>query len=337
MIIETNRILIESTVRRTLRQIQESPERAVRNLVDLGLEFSSGRFQKQFLKAAQEMLYSQESAYYLLVEDIVNSVDHEVLTAFGVNLGDNGCTKGARLIREIEAGRGFNIPWSLTLAVGDEKLGADPSFYPNLLRQGVSLGIYTYLLFPAGDPDKVLPLLQGRPECAFILFLHGYQVSDPFIQKIKAVKNVMFSICDGQNMPAACQKLRAAKRLYSVYLCYNQRDRGRILGGEWVESVLPEHPAFAILRTDEYSMPEMQKEIYRCVVSARSSQRYPLILGDLKQDVLAIDRIVSDDECLVGFDADGHLRTYKGMECEERYSIFSRTLEDVLQTVQAAR
>ena len=39
---DLTRTLVESTVRRTLKNIQESPERAIRNFIDLGLEFSNG-------------------------------------------------------------------------------------------------------------------------------------------------------------------------------------------------------------------------------------------------------------------------------------------------------
>ena len=153
--------------------IQESPERAVRNLVDLGLEFSNGRFQKQFLKTARRMLHNENSAYYSLVRNVISIVDLDILTTFGVNLGYNGCTKGAKRIREIEAEQGFNIPWSLSLSLNEEKLTADPSFYPDLLRQGVSLDIYTYILFTIGNPEKVISLIQREPDCAFIFFLRG--------------------------------------------------------------------------------------------------------------------------------------------------------------------
>ena len=44
---DMNQMLVEITIRSTLEQIKASPERAVRNLIDLGLEFSDGRFQKQ--------------------------------------------------------------------------------------------------------------------------------------------------------------------------------------------------------------------------------------------------------------------------------------------------
>lgn len=133
---DMTRVLVESTVRRTLKNIEESPHRETRNLVDLGLQFSSGRFQTRLLRQAQTMLQNQRSAYYDLVRRIVTTVDHDVIATFGVNLGYNSCTKGARQIREIEAERGCNIPWALNLVVNAEKLAAEP-------------------------------------DCAFIVFLHG--------------------------------------------------------------------------------------------------------------------------------------------------------------------
>lgn len=45
-----SRILIETTVRQTLKGIQEDPERSIRNLVDMALQFSEGRFQNRFSK-----------------------------------------------------------------------------------------------------------------------------------------------------------------------------------------------------------------------------------------------------------------------------------------------
>ena len=43
-----SRILIETTVRQTLKGITENPKRSIRNLVDMALHFSEGRFQSRF-------------------------------------------------------------------------------------------------------------------------------------------------------------------------------------------------------------------------------------------------------------------------------------------------
>ena len=328
---DMTKILVEATIRRTLKNIQESPARATRNLVDLGLQFSNGRFQTRLLAQAQKMLQNQKSAYYGLVKELVDTVDHDIITAFGVNLGYNSCMKGAGLIREIEAEKGFNIPWTLNLAINGEKLEAEPDFYPSLLRQGRALGIYTYLLFAAGDPDQLLPMIQKEPDCAFVLFLRGRQISPDFIEKMKTVKNVMLSVYTDGDMADACGRLREAGLLYAVHQCYGEQARENIVNGKWLRTAVSAHPSFAFLRADVSCPRGIQEEIYQYVTAVRDGQQYPLILMDIRQDTLMIDQVISDGECLAGFEEDGSLRTHEGVLREERYNIFHHPLEEILQ------
>ena len=44
------RILVKTMVRKTIRDIKDSPERSIRNLVDMALNFSEGRFQQDFFR-----------------------------------------------------------------------------------------------------------------------------------------------------------------------------------------------------------------------------------------------------------------------------------------------
>jgi len=65
------RMLVETVVKKALKSIQDDPERGIRNLVDMGLQFSEGRFQKNFFTVAQTMLQNENSAYYSLVRNMV--------------------------------------------------------------------------------------------------------------------------------------------------------------------------------------------------------------------------------------------------------------------------
>lgn len=330
---DMTRVLVESTVRRTLKNILESPERATRNLIDLGLLFSNGRFQTKLFRQAQKMMRCQKSAYYDLVKNIAATVEHDILTTFGVNLGYNSCTKGAKLIRKMETEKGFKIPWALSLFVNEEKLEAEPEFYPLLLRQGTALGIQTYLLFVDGQPEKLLPMIEKQPDCAFILFLHGQQVSASFVKKMEPIKNVMISVYTDEAMEAACQRLRDARRLYAVYLRYTEQDKQAILNGEWLSSVIPVQPAFAFLRADFFCTSRTQEEVYHYVTAVRDGQQAPLIFMDIMQDSLMIDQVISDGACTVGFDVDGSLRTHEGIKRDACYNIFRHSLEEILQGV----
>ena len=81
-----SRILVGTFVKRMLKEIRESPERNTRNLVDMALQFSRGRFQQHFFGAAQTMLQKEDSGYYALVRDTVAWADLDRLYTFGMNL-----------------------------------------------------------------------------------------------------------------------------------------------------------------------------------------------------------------------------------------------------------
>lgn len=328
---DTTKILVEATVRRTLKSIQEAPERATRNLVDLGLQFSNGRFQTRLFNQFQKMLQNETSAYYDLVKRVAFSVDHDMITTFGINIGYNSCTKGARVIRKIEAERGYNIPWALNVAINEEKLMGEPDFYSGLLRQGTNLGIYTFLIYFNGKPENLLPLIEQEPNCAFILFLHGNQVNDSFLEKMGQIKNFMISVYFDRDAVAACEKLRAARFLYSAHTWYGEKDKEYIQSGKWLQDVLTVRPMFALLRSDSSCLSQTQQEIYHYVTNVRDSQQYPVICMDIKQDSLLIDHIISDGECLVGFDENGNLRTHEGVQTDLCSNIFYHSLNDILQ------
>ena len=72
---DITKILVETAVRRTVKNLKKSPEREARNLVDLGLQLSTGRFQKRLFMHAQTMLKNQNSAYYTLIKNTAMNVD----------------------------------------------------------------------------------------------------------------------------------------------------------------------------------------------------------------------------------------------------------------------
>lgn len=193
------------------------------------------------------------------------------------------------------------------------------------------MGIYTYLLFVPGDAQAVLPLVMEYPDCAFLLFLEGGQISSAFLEELAPLKNVMVSVRRGEAMEQACRALRAAGRLYAVHGSYSEEEAGYVRSGKWLESVLPARPVFAFLRADLSCTDRTQAEVYQYVTAVRDGQHYPLILMDVARDSLLIDQVISEGECLVGFDQDGSLRTHQGLRREEQGNIFHHPLEEILR------
>lgn len=164
------RTLIQTVVRQKLNAIKSDPERSLRNLVDMGLSFAAGSEQKRFLQQAQHALQDENSAYYRIIYDLALHVDTEHLMGFGMNLGYNSLTAGARTIRRLESECGYDIPWCLTLAIDRKGYTAHESDYTNLIEQGKRLGIYTYLIIAPELPVGLFTLLRQQKDCAFLLF-----------------------------------------------------------------------------------------------------------------------------------------------------------------------
>lgn len=134
-----SRILIETTVRQTLKGLRENPRRSIRNLVDMALHFSQGRFQNRFFETSRTMLEHEDSAYYALVEDAANHIDIEHLVKLGMNLGYNSCTWGAQRIRTNEAQLGFNIPWTVFFHMERPQCSDHLSQYDSAIEEGEQL------------------------------------------------------------------------------------------------------------------------------------------------------------------------------------------------------
>lgn len=335
MKLDMNRMLVEAAIRRALRGMEADPERSLRNLIDLGLTFSNGRFQRQLLGTARDMLRDQSSAYYGLVRDALQNVDHGRLTTLGLNLGYNACTRGAAAIRGLEAERGYNIPWLLSLGVDCAAL--DLGFYGALMDRGMALGIYTYALFPQGDPTALLPLIQGHPDCACLLFLPPDQVTEDLLTALGRAKNVLPAVSMEGDFSSACARLRAAKFPFALWRRYGAADRSYLLEGRWLREVLPAHPLFALLLPEGDCPQEVRNAVYGHLCALRESQDWPVIPLELLRDGLAIDEVISDDGCLLGFAADGTLHTHLGTFTGPQYDLFHNSLEDILARVQALR
>ena len=107
--------MIDATVERGIRDMQEDPHRSMRRLADIGRQFSRGRFQEYSFSIIQELLQNENSAYYDMVQNVLRNSDHRTLRVFGVNTTYLTWTYGARRIREFEQENGFCVSCSVML------------------------------------------------------------------------------------------------------------------------------------------------------------------------------------------------------------------------------
>lgn len=327
----TSRIIIETLVKKALREVKESPERSIRNLVDMALHFSNDRFHRSFFEMAQAMLQNENSPYYGLIEDVVCNVDSERLIHFGMNLGYNSCTVGATMIREIEAKEHYNIPWTILLNLDPLYFSAHRQDYGALISQGEGIGIHTWMLFPATTAVDFLQLVQEHPDSAFILFCQPKDITLSFLDCVSECTNLMLAVYYDEDTADACDLLRSAKLLYSVCSVYTENDVESITGGELFFSIQQLHPVFTILLADSECPDTARQTVYEAVKQVRNRQEYRTIALEATSDSSFIDSIISNDACLAGFDSEGYLFTLQGSNKEDRFHFLQNELPHILK------
>lgn len=301
-----SRVLVKTMVRKAIKDIKETPERSTRNLVDLALNFSDGRFQKQFFQTAQRMLADENSAYYALIRDVLSYVDEEKLLTFGMNMGYNGCTAGAEQIRTCEAKEGFNIPWTISLKIGCPAHTAREESYHRLIEQGEALGIHAWQLFTKGYASTCLDLAYRHPDSAFVLFCASDEIDDALLKRAVQINNLAFVVLFDGAAPAVCQQLREAGLLFGLYYPYTAQDLERIESGNLLRAMERFHGIFSVLVPEPGCPKQVQERVYDTVIRARMDQKYRTIVWELCQDAMMVDRIISDDGCCLAFDEQGN-------------------------------
>lgn len=337
MIQDMQRFIIEFAVKKALRGIEDSPERSIRNLIDLGLEDAGGRFQRQFLTAAGKILEREDSPYYDLAKDALQNVDREKLTTIGINLGYNSCTKGARKIRELEEGDGYSVPWILFLSMDGAALKENREAYSFLLTQGEQLGICTYGIFWQGNPTDLLPLLGEHPGCAFFLCLQSGQISGAFVEAMQSVQNTMITVLYDEAAAHVCQRLRRGRLPYSLLVSYGEDDCQAILDGSRIQSLLPLHPLFLFFRQKLGCPQAVQQQVREYALRVRMNQEFPVMVLELQQVVENIAKIISARPCLMAFSQMGQLITRQKWKERWQYNLFTHDLMGILRAYHAAQ
>ncbi len=304
-----SRTLVETFVRKKLIELRDNPERGTRNLVDMALNFSKGRFERRFFTAAQQMLQNEQSGYYTLAWDTITHVTLEHMLEFGMNVGYNSLNVGAKLIREREAKCGHNIPWAVGLRVDGDMWDAMAQDYRALLGQGREMGIYTWMARVSRRPEALLPMIEAEKDCAFVLLVEPDQATDAFLDAAAQLKNMMPVVGWGEACADVCRRMREREMLYSIYVPYD--GMADVPYDAILEDAAQMHPVITMFVSDE-AIEGRSADQGEAIGKLRAAQAYATIPMELYADSLMIDGIISDEACVAVFDESGTLINTKG-------------------------
>ncbi|WP_313343907.1 hypothetical protein [Sedimentibacter sp.] len=332
--------IIKTAVENGIRYIEDNPKLGLRNLLDLGEYFASGRFQKYFFNLAHEILNNEDSCYYDIIENLVKNTNHRNLTVCGINIGYNSFTHGANIIREHEKKFGFNIPWSIVFNFeGRSEDSLTGSEVSNIINSGRNIGIYSYMIFLGKNniSDSLYSIFEKNDDCAFIIFIDPCVINEETAEKISSIPNIcIFALIDDYNESSGsvAEKfdfLRKYKCLHGGYYCYDDSNAGNIANGTITGTLLSLNLNFVIYVKRPGCSDVIAKNVYDYIYKTRTKINSPVFPMDFYGDIEYIDKIISDEPCFLSIGSCGQIGV-PNISDETGHNIRSASLEDILAT-----
>lgn len=330
--LDMTRLLVKGIVHKTLERIQSDPDRSLRNLIDMGLNQAKGRFQHRFFKVAQHMLTHENSPYYQIARTLTQTTDINTLEIFGMNLGYNGLTVGAKTIRSLEKEISVNIPWIISIEY--KKDGLTPAAVDGLLASGKKLGIYTYSLFgTAEDLDALDAVMNTHSDCAFLVFISPGKPSAKSLQWLTRHHHVMVSLpALDVSFDETYTMLRDAKCLCGMYATYSDEDVEAIRSGAMAKLAAKRESVLLFLFAEKECSPQSRSAVHAYVTETRNEPRFPFSMIDYFSDLLDIDAVISDQPCFLAVTGNGKIVT-SPMRTETAESILEDELYNIILRV----
>lgn len=323
-----NYILVKTLVKKAIHDLKTDPERTVRNLVDMALQFSDSRFQHKFFSTAGKLLSDEHSGYYSLAKDTLAKIEEETLLTVSMNLGYNGLFCGSKYIRQHETEDGYHIPWTVALAVSGSQ---DQERYHEMIKQGQDLGIHTWQLFSDHSFKACLSLAQAYPNSAFICFCSSGEIGRTILEQATDAKNIIILIPYDAAADVTCSMLREGGFAFGLYYSYGTEDIPAIESGTLIQDMEQLYPAVCVLQPQLPCQSECCERAYKWVKAARLEQQFRTVIWELYADVLLVGEVISEDPCWVGFDGQGQLFSHEG-KCENpNWNIYRQDLPEILR------
>lgn len=294
---DVTRALIELAVDQGIRDMKINSHRSIRRMADLGRQFAKGRFQDRIFSLFQGMLSREDSPYYDMIDQLLGSIDPAYFKHFGINIGYNGWTYGASLLRKKEADAGERCPWVLRLSWNPSSTLTLQDI-STLIRENKKNGTYCYSIRIKGTLDgntALFDLFSDCGDCAFLLDLTRTDCSLT-VDQLRAVRqcpNLMLLLPEeSPNCHALSQALSDQRSLFAISRRYRADEADRITDPLCINEMLSYGSVILILSADDGCTAEVRKKAGDSVLEARMSQKYPAILVEWDSDIERVNHII---------------------------------------------
>ncbi len=319
--IDLSRLLIESLIKKSIKNLKTDPHRSLRTLVEFGQEYARESKQKEFFNVCSYMLENEESGYYSLLENAVAFGKEENIMDFGINIGYEGLIKGVSRAKGYEAQLGFLLPWmTYFYQEEDSVIEFDEEFYTRTIDFLIKRGTHFYFMdFNHPDMKKILSLAKKFKKASFLILLKPEDLTPEVISLLDKASNVLVSIETGSTeenemLLPLFAKLRKKKILYSVHRHFGEDTSEEIEKFDWITPIMEGGFLFCLLIPDASLTEEKKKKLHEKVSRSRLEQVHPFILFDVPGDASYVGNWLKGGESTVYINEKGECIRHFGEE-----------------------
>ena len=335
------RAIIDSTVDRSLREIDEDPKRSVRKLTDLGRLFTKGRFTDEIYALVQDLLHNDDSPYYTLIERLLRHTDKQILKTFGINVGYNGLNIGGKIARGAAASRQYHTPWLISMRINSSVPNSmSVSEVENVIEQAKPLGIFCFGIRLEGSLlplNSLLEMAVRHKDCAFFFILPDQKLTPVHLDNIRSCQSAIFLLhTESTYTSANLEALRKKKVFCGVYSFYDDQNAAAWAAGKRIREFLNYQTPICMLIADDTCSSKNQMRVAKYCRSCRLHPEHPILLFDSIGDIQAVDRMRSEQEngCYFEILETGDIRTGNEIITDFRHTV---SLEQLLTIALPSR
>lgn len=297
---DLNRILIENAVRLNLKNFENDEKRCIRRLIDTGATVTKSSSDDGIFSKLRELFKDDNSPYYSAAASLFRNISRDRLICFGVNLGYNSFTKGAKTIAQFEKKSGKVVPWIADMDVTTENEAKYRSeTFEKLLAHYSGFGINTYIMrFSNGIPEgtylAIFETLEQNPYIDVLLMLPDEVLSNKIIMAMDKLNNIMAVISyDSENYNEMLDKLESMKIInasrFTVSNGFSEK-----LNEEKIFSKVSDCLCPVLILEYDKDISDEEKKAFKAGLSAlRENPPAPLFIINLEDDIQAVNRSIS--------------------------------------------
>jgi hypothetical protein len=257
--------------------LNQNPEENLPRLLDWLDHYMSKDVLSKQRAFFRELAEKKDGNWYRLLVSLWTDLDDDMRRALFENIVINANALAAHTIRDNRARYQCNIPWIMTLSLGEgpEGLGFDDC--DAIIMQAKALGTFMFTFAgeePLRSKEALIALCNKNRDCEFMVFTDGALIDEDFVRQVLRVKNLVIALKTpdgrmGEGLRGQAALLRAHRVPFAAICSYDREDQQKFAQEAYFDDLIENGVKMVFLLS---SLPDEEDIVYQKAKEYRKSK-----------------------------------------------------------------